>query len=499
MSIDELLSENSNLKSEIERLHGMIRLLKRGKFGPKSERVDDMPADQMIFNEIEQEAATLPEQETETITYSRKKGRGAKKPFPDHLPREERIIDLPESEKQCPHDGHRLIEIGEERTEKIKTVPAQTSVVVEIKKKYACQFCASHMAQSKSPSILPGTIATPELLSFITYSKFFQGLPLYRLEEQFGLQGISLSRGTMARWLVKLIEPLTPLYNLLEEKAMESGYMVIDATHTQVLKEPGRKATTKSFMWARGSPELGIALLDYDPSGGGQVAKKLMMGFTGALQADAHRGYEALDQKSILLLGCMMHARRRFHEAWVVGKKKPGLASEGLAMIKWLYDKEESYKTLGLTPLERKAIRDREIAPSLDAIKNWAMDKLLQVPKSSPVGNALNYFVAEYDELSAFLTDGRYEIDNGWIERVVRKFAIGRNNWLFSDTVDGAQASALLYSLTLTAKLNGKNPFETLTEILTRLPSAKTADDYENLTALLLSPTNPLSCRKKEG
>lgn len=499
-TVESLTEENSNLKSEIERLHGIIRLMKRGKYGPKSERVEEVPPGQMIFNEIEQEAANpASDEETETITYKRKKGRGPKNPFPEHLPREERVIDLPESEKLCPHDGHPLKEIGEERSEKLKTIPAQMSVVVEIKKKYACPFCDAHMAQAKSPSLLPGTISTPELLAFIVYSKFFQGLPLYRLEEQFKLHAIALNRGTMARWLVQVIEPLTPLYNLLEEKAFESGYMAIDATHVQVLKEPGRSASTKSFMWARGSPELGIVLFDYDPSGGGGVAKNLMSGFRGALQADAHRGYGALDDKAVRLLGCMMHARRRFHDAWLLADKKPGLASDALAMFKWLYDKEESYKGLVLTPAGRKEIRDREIGPSLEEMKKWAQDKLLRVAKSSPIGNAMNYFVNEYGELSAFLVDGRYEIDNGWIERVIRKFAIGRNNWLFSDTVDGAHASAMLYSLALTAKLNGKNPFEVLTEIFTCLPSATTADDYEKLANLLLSPANPLSCRKKEG
>jgi transposase len=500
MTVESLSQEVGSLKSEIERLHGVIRLLKRSKFGSKSERVEEIPAEQLIFNEIETEAATPPgNDETETITYKRKRGRGPKKPFPEHLIREERIIDLAESEKQCPHDGHRLTEIGEERCEKLKTVPAQSSVIVEIKKKYACKFCESHMAQAKTATLLPGTIATPELLSFIVYSKFFQGLPLYRLEEQFKLQGIALTRGTMARWLVQLTPQLMPIYNLLEEKAFDSGYMAIDATHVQVLKEPGRAASTKSSMWARGSPELGIVLFDYDPSGGGAVAKRLMTSFNGALQADAHRGYGALDRLSTLLLGCMMHARRRFHEAFLLGKEKPGLASEGLAMFKWLYDKEESYKKLGLTPEGRKEIRDREIAPSLAEIKKWAEFNLLKVPKSSPVGNALNYFVNEYAELTAFLVNGRYEIDNGWLERMIRKFAIGRNNWLFCDTVEGANASSLLYSLALTAKLNKKNPFDVLTKIFTHLPIATTADDYERLANLLLSPANPLSCHKKEG
>jgi hypothetical protein len=281
--------------------------------------------------------------------------------------------------------------------------------------------------------------------------------------------------------------------------AFESGYMSIDATYVQVLKEAGRKAQEKSFMWARGSPERGIVLFDYDVSGGGKVAKALMTGFKGALQADAHKGYEALDQKEILKLGCLMHSRRRFEKAWVIGGKKPGLAADALAMFRFLYEKEESYKKQNLTPERRKYFRDLELAPSMKAIKDWAEINILKVPKSSELGNALHYFINEYEELTAFLADGRYELDNGWLERTIRKFAIGRNNWLFCDTVDGAHASSMLYGLTITAKLNGKDPFKALTEIFTQLPHAKTAEDYEKLTELLLSPANLLSCQKKEG
>jgi len=496
----DILEENKHLKAEVDRLAGIIRLMKRSQFGANSERVVELTAPQLLFNEIEKEAShPAPPQQTETITYTRKKGRGKKKPFPDNLPREEKILDLKEEEKICPHDGTQLKEIGEERAEKLKTIPAQMSIVVEVKKKYACPCCESFVAQAKSNSILPGTIATPELLSFIIFSKFFQSLPLYRLEELFKLNGIELKRGTMARWLIQTRDKLTPLYNLLQDKAFESGYMAIDATHVQVLKEQGRAPKTKSFMWVRGSPEKGIVLFDYDPSGGGAVAKNLMTGFQGALQADAHRGYEALDQGSILLLGCLMHSRRRFHKAFLVGDKKPGLAHEVLLMFKWLYGREDEYKNKGLTPIERKEIRDRELKPSLQTMKEWMEDKVTRVPKSSPLGNAMNYFINEHKELTAFLADGRYEPDNGWIERSIRKFAIGRNNWMFCDTVEGANTSGLLYSLAVTAKLNGKDPFKAMTEIFTKLPDASTADDYEILTNLLLSPEDPLSCHKKEG
>lgn len=498
--IAALQSQNEQLQNEVDRLRGMLVLLKRDKFGSKSERFVEIPPEQLIFNEIEQEAATLSlGDEAQTVTYDRKKGRAPKKPYPEDLPREEKIIDLPESEKVCPHDGARLKEIGEERTEKLKVIPAQMSLVIEIKKKYACLACEGHMVQAKSNSILPGTIATPELLSFIVFSKFFQALPLYRLEELFKLKDVRLTRGTMGRWMMLVSEKLIPLYNILQDKMFESGYMCIDATTLQVLKEPGRKAQTKSFMWARGSPELGIVLFDYDQSGGGKVAKRLVTGFSGTLQADAHRGYDILEKQDLLQLGCMMHSRRRFNDAFIEGKKRPGVAADALAMFKWLYDKEESYKQKGFTPRERKEWRDKEIAPSLEAIKQWAESKVGSTLKQSTLGNALHYFINEYDELTAFLKDGRYEMDNGWLERMIKKFAIGRNNWLFCDTVGGAHASSILYSLTLTAKLNNKNPFETMTEIFRELPKATTLEDYERIANLLLGPANPNSCRKKEG
>jgi len=485
------------LGEEVERLQGYIRLLKRDKFGSKSERVEEL-TDQLLFNEIEVEAPKAPP-EKETITYTRRRGRQKKKPIPANVPREEIIIDLPEQKKVCPHDGTRLKKIGEQISEKLKTVPAQTSVLIERRFKYACPCCDSYLAQAKANSILPGTVATPELLSFLVYSKFFQSLPLYRLEEQFSLQGIELRRGTMARWLVQLSEKPIPVWNVLEERVLDSGYMAIDATTVQVLKEKGRAAQTKSSMWVRGSPEKGIVLFDYDTSGGGAVAKRLVAGFKGALQADAHRGYNAIDRKSLLLLGCMMHSRRRFHKAWLLGKKSPGISEEALKMFKFIYEKEEQYKEQGLTPVQRKVRRDEEIGPSLEAVKQWCGWQLEKVPPKSPIGNALNYFLNEYTELSAFLKDGRYEMDNGWVERVIKRFAVGRKNWLFSDSVEGAKASSILYSLTLTAKLNSKNPFEVMTKILKLLPEATTIEDYETLADFLLSDVNPLSCQKKEG
>lgn len=488
----ELKIENTFLKEkvdnyaeEVKRLRHIIKLFREEKFGSKSEQYEEVA--QLLFNEIEQEAGNAPQLPLvqETISYTRKKGRGKKKPFPETLPREDVIIDIPEEEKICPHDGTPLKEIGEDIVEKLKTVPAQSTVIVEHKKKYACPCCESHLVQGKSNSILPKTIATPEILSFLIFSKFFQGLPLYRLEELYKLQGIILSRGTMARWLIQVSEKLIPIWNILEERVLESGYMAIDATKVQVLKEKNRKPQDDSFMWVRGSPEQGIVLFDYNVSGGGKIAKNLISGFKGGVQADAHKGYGALDKKELDLLGCMMHARRRFHQAWLGGEKKPGLAEIGLKMFKRLYRYERAYREQNLNHKQRYEARLKEVKPYLEKIKKWCEKKQPKVLKTSPIGNAINYFIEEYEELSGFLKDGRYEIDNGWVERMIRKFAIGRNNWMFSDTVEGAQASSILYSFALTAKVNEKDPFKVMTEIFKKLPLAETIDDYEALADLL--------------
>jgi len=154
-------------------------------------------------------------------------------------------------------------------------------------------------------------------------------------------------------------------------------------------------------------------------------------------------------------------------------------------MFKKLYRLEEAYKKQGLTPTERYQARLAEVKPYLEKMKTWAESKKPKYLKTSPLGNAIGYFLNEYEELTAFLKDGRYEIDNGWVERVIRKFAIGRNNWLFADSVAGAKASSVLYSLSITAKLNGKDPYEAIAELLRRLPTAENIDDYERIASLL--------------
>lgn len=490
---EALLQEKvKHYEEEMSRLQEIFRNLKRQMFGKKSERWEDLPDVQLgLFNEIEAAAAESEseetEEETETITYTRKKGHGGRKPLSDELPREEVVIELPEDQRFCPHDGHRLHEIGEEVSEKLKAVPAQFTVVRTISKKYGCRACESHVEQAKKPeSVLAKTVSTPELLSFIINAKFGQAQPLYRIEEFLKYNGAEISRTTFARWMVQLVPLLTPVWNVLEEWVLGSGYVAIDATRVQVLKENGRTAEAKSSMWARGSPEFGIVLFDYDPSGSGEVAERLLTGYRGLLQSDQHKGYERFNLKpEITRFGCMAHARRRFFAAQKDGAKAgQTLAEEGLRYVRRLYDIEEEAK--GRSAEGRLVLRQEKAHQILADLKAWSDQTYDKVPPKSLIGKALNYVIEQWECLSCYKDHGRVEIDNNWLERLLRYFAVGRRNWLFSDTVDGAQASALLYSLVVTAKINGKYPYLAMLEILHGLPHAKTIEDFERLAGLLL-------------
>jgi transposase len=484
-------------QSEVERLQEIIRRLKRQAFGKKSERWEDLHcAEQLgLFNEAEALAAKgagEPE-ETERITYTRKKGQGGRKPLPEELPREDVVIEIPESERFCPHDGAPLHEMGEEVSEKLKVIPAQFSVVRTIRKKYGCRKCAEHVETAPAPLVLlPKTISTPELLAFLISSKYDQALPLYRIEEFFGHRGVELSRTTMARWLIRLLPDLMPVWNILEEWVIESGYVAIDATTVQVLKEDGRSAESKSSMWARGSPERKIVLFDYDQSGGGAVAEKLLLGFRGFLQSDQHQGYNRLNpNEAITRLGCMAHSRRRFFAAAKDGAKAgQTLAEEGGKLLRRLYDVEDEAKERALPPEGRFDLRQTNALPILAEFKTWSEENYKKIPPRSLIGNAVGYVIEQWDYLIRYCDDGRLEIDNNWLERLIRYFATGRKNWLFSDTVEGAQSSAMLYSLVVTAKLNGKDPYQTILDLLRGLPAAATADDYAALANLLLE--NPV-------
>lgn len=493
--VAKLREENGFLKDEVRWLHEQLASLKRAQFGKKSERWES--TEQLMFNEVEFESKKPdPDEDNSENTAdaiievaAHKKKRGHRRPLPENLPREVERIELP-PEDLVDADGNRLKIIGWEKSEKLKYEPGKLTVLEVHRAKYGIDSGDYVKTAPPEPSVVPKGIATPSILAAIAVSKYADGLPLYRLEDIFKRQGVDLPRTTMARWMVQVSEALTPIWNVLSEKWLESFYVACDETKVQVLKEKGRKAESKSWMIVRSTPfgPKKVVLFDYSESRAQDIMMTLMADYKGYLQTDALNVYDKISNtEGVTALGCNMHARRRFESAAIDGAAAgKSLGAQGVKFYKELYDIEEEVRER--PPDERRQLRNERALPIFEKMKVWAETHQKKLPIKSKIGDAIRYFLNQYERLIAYLKDGRLEMDNGFTERAIRKFAIGRNNWLFADTVDGAKASAILYSLVVTAKVNGVNPHAALEKIIEQIPKASTLEDYERLAEIILAP-----------
>jgi transposase len=286
-----------------------------------------------------------------------------------------------------------------------------------------------------------------------------------------------------------------PLLNLLEDEMLAGSYIQADETTLQVLNEPGRSPTSKSYMWIfrRGDPERPILIYQYHPSRAGDVANAFLRDFEGTVQTDGYSGYYFLDHiKEIRHIGCWAHARRKFTDVTKAqGKnRKAGAADMALLYIKKLYSLERKAKNGECSPEQIYRMRQEEARPILDDFEKWLKKKKSQTPPKGLLGKAVAYTLNQWHRLVGYIEDGNLSIDNNMAENSIRPFVVGRKNWLFSGTPEGAEASALLYSLIETAKANKLEPYAYLRYIFDKLPVAVTLEDYEALLPWNVSKSN---------
>jgi len=498
---EALAGELRVVRTERDLLKEQLNRFKRQLFDAKSE-VSAAHQKDMFFNEAEIEGAqaepAAEEAEGETIDVpAHKRLKRGRKPLDPNLPREVRRHELPEDERVCPHDGTALREIGVVVSEQLDIVPQQLHVIRHERVKYACPCCdAGLRLAAKPPQVIPKGLLSEAALAWVITSKYLDGLPLYRQAALLGrFGGTDLSRNTLAASVVRVGAAVQPVVNLLRDALLESLIVHGDETEVQVLKEAGRKAQAKSYMWvqmteASGADGTGppIRLFAYSPSRSTQTARTLYEGMRpkGVLMSDGYEPYAAIaEQHRLVHLGCWAHCRRYFHEALqALPKDKRGpeqLPARFIELIGRLYKVEAEARRDSLDAQMRQQQRTLHSAPVLEQIQALALQHLHGVLPGSLLGKALHYLTAQWPKLVRYVKDGRYPIDNNPCENAIRPFVVGRRNWLFADTVAGANASANLYSLLQTCLANRIDGYRYLRTLLVELPKAKTADDFEAL------------------
>ncbi len=484
----QLDQEVITLRTERDLYKERFLAQQRRLFAAKSEQRGTEQRD-LFFNEAETLASGVTAYTPVVVQVpAHARAKRGRKPLDPHLPREVIRHELPESERICVRDGAPLREIGVEVTEQLDIVPAKVRVIRHERVKYACPCCQQgvRIAMGRK-KLVPKALFTESAMAWIITAKYQDALPLYRQAGILSRFGGDIARNTLANTVVRVGQAVQPIINLMRDQLQEATLQYGDETTLQVLKEEGRAAQSKSYLWAQvsgsGPP---IVLFTYAPSRSAKTALDLYDGARGALMTDGYDVYDAIAQTYQLIhLGCWAHVRRYFVEAEaVVPKHKRGLhhpASQMLSLIGELYAIEASAKADKLTAEQSGERRRRQSAAVIQRIEQLLLAHLHRVMPESQLGKALHYLSGQWPKLIRFLDDGRYPLDNNVAENAIRPFVIGRKNWLFSDTMAGAHASANLYALIETAKANGIEPYAYLCALFQTLPHATTVDDIEAL------------------
>lgn len=496
--IASLQKTQDKKQSRIEFLEEHIRLLKNELFGRKTEKLPKVDQKQLLLFGEEKPLEEAAQPEDVTVPQHTRKKRG-RKPLPDNLPRVEVVLDINEEDKIC-GCGCELSLIGSDRSEKLEIIPAKIMVIRYIRNKYACKNCEGVEDDGPTvriaplpPQIIPKSFATPGLLAHMITAKFEYALPFYRQEKILRQMGVELPRSTLCGWSAKVAEKIAPIISLLQDEIRSGPLIQIDETPVQVLKEPGRSNTSKSYMWVYrgGKPDHPVLSYQYHPSRSGKIPLSFLDTYQGYLQTDGYKGYDALGRKTgIELVGCWVHARRKFVEVIKAksNKNKTGLADVALDYIGKLYQIERQAKKNNLEPTELYGLRQKKTKPVLEEFHRWLLTKQELTPPKGLLGKAIKYTLKYWDRLIRYIEDGRLCPDNNLVENAIRPFVVGRKNWLFSGSPKGARASSDLYSLVETAKANGLNPYEYFRYVLEKLPLAETESDYKELLPWNIDP-----------
>lgn len=508
MTREELLEENEKLKIELANTKLELNNLKRVMFGTKREYSPETKSESIeeqcsLFDteeEIEKNVEEQIEEKVEEITVHKKKKSKEKKAGIKRsklkdvvIVRKEYII---EDDAVCPECQSELKPVGKKIVrQEIEFEPAKLKIKEYVKTVYKCVKCGTKESEKASSTfvetevpnaLLTHSFVSPSLATEVIYQKYYLGVPLYRQEKMWDDKGLVLPRNMMANWNIKISQYyLEPLYNLMHKKMKaESKLLHCDETTIQCNKEANRKASSNSYMWVLRSGELedkkGV-IFKYSPSRSAETAKEFLKDYKGTLVTDGYASYNNIE--GITHAECWAHARRYFYESIpLVDNKKMDTSTDGYVGVTYcdkLFEIEQKIAHLSVD--EKIKIREKESKPIVEEFFNWVNSTMSEkIIVNKKLKNALTYASNQQKELSEFLNDGKIPLTNSLAERAIRPFAVHRKNWLFADSVDGAKANAVMYSLIESAKVNNLNIYKYINYLLEEFPQIKNIYD-ENI------------------
>lgn len=469
--VEALKTEVRNLRQRVAMFEEQYRLDQAKRYAPSQ---DQPPAEALeLFNEAEHERQR---ERYQPAARSKKAGQsqgGGRRPLPKELPRETRVHELSDAERVCDCCGGALHVVDTEVSEQLEQIPAKVYVVEHQRRRYACRDCEGGVQRAPAPQApIPGAQAGPNLLAAVVAGKYVESMPLYRQAAFYQRHGLDLDRQTLGRWAVRAGERVQPLIDRFHALLLTATVIHADESRLQVLKEPGRSPKQKSTMWvyASGGADPPIRLYQYQPNTSSEHPRRFLDGFAGYLQSDGFSGYDALAraQPQLTGVGCWAHARRKFVDVQKAGGDEAGdgEAAWFVERIGALYAIERDCAEVDAD--ERYRRRQAEAKPILDAIGE-RLAGLNGVPPKTLLGKAVTYARRQWPSLVRYIDSGHTAIDNNTAERAIKPFVIGRKNWLFSNSANGAHASAALYSVVETAKANGVEPYAYLAHVFHEL------------------------------
>lgn len=470
-------------QATIDKLTHEMAVLKRLKFAAKSEAFT--PEQKSLIEETldtDLAALTAEIEVQQPIKPEREDKQSPKRlPLPAHLPRREIRHELEDTTCGC---GQAMKRIGQDVAEKLDYQPGVFTVERHVRGKWVCACCQTLVQAPVAAHVIDKGIPTAGLLAQVLVAKYLDHLPLYRQEAIFERAGLAIARSTLAQWVGECGVQLQPLVDALVAEMLEQPVLHADETPVAMLK-PARLRdgkTHKAYLWSyctTGFNPMRAVVFDFAESRGGQHVRDFLglpgterqPAWKGKLVTDDFSGYKACFELGVTEVGCMAHARRKFHELWANHASPVG--EQAMKFFGKLYEVEREVRDLPAD--ERKAIRQDKSLPIADALHQWLTQQRQKVPDGSATARAIDYSLKRWKALVRFIDDGELPIDNNWVENQIRPIAIGRNNWLFAGSLRAGQRAAAVMSLVHSARLNGHDPYEYLRDVLERLPSQPAA------------------------